>query len=91
MIKNYAEIAVDEMLDQLIKECLQKNQVICTCDRCQEDMKALALNSIPPHYVATDKGTIIKRVSFDLIGSKAQVASAILSAIKTVGENPRHS
>ena len=90
MIKNYAEIAVDEMLDGLIKEHLKKNPGICVCARCQEDMKALALNNIPPHYVVTDKGTILKQVGFDLIGGKAQVTSAILSAIRTVGETPRH-
>lgn len=91
MIKNYAEVAVEEMLDGLIREQIKKSPGTCTCDRCREDMKALALNNIPPHYVVTEKGTIIKQVSFDLIGGKAQVASAILSSIKTVGENPRHS
>lgn len=91
MIKNYAEVAVDEMLDGLIREHIRIRPGTCACDRCREDMKALALNNIPPHYVATDKGTIINQVSFDLIGGKAQVASAILSAIKTVEENPRHS
>ncbi len=90
MLKNYAEVAVDEMFEGLFKEYLKKSPGTCTCERCQEDMKALALNSIPPHYVATDKGTILKQVSFDLIGGKAQVTSAILTAIQTVGSNPRH-
>ncbi|MFZ5634161.1 MAG: late competence development ComFB family protein [Bacillota bacterium] len=90
MIKNYAEVAVEQLFGGLLKDYLKKNPGTCTCEKCREDMKALALNSIPPHYVATDKGTIIKQVSFDLIGGKAQMASAILTAIKTVGANPRH-
>lgn len=90
MIKNYAEVAVEEVFDGLVREHLKRNPGICACGRCREDMKALALNNIPPNYVVTEKGTILKQVSFDLLGGKAQLTSAILKAIQTVGENPRH-
>lgn len=90
MIKNYAEVAVEEMFDRLLNEHLNKYPDTCTCEQCREDMKALALNNIPPHYVVTEKGAILKQVVFDSIGGKAQVTSAILNAIKTVGASPRH-
>lgn len=90
MLKNYAEVAVEEVFEGLLKDYLKKNADTCTCEMCREDMKALALNNIPPHYVSTDKGAIFKQVSFDLIGGKAQVTSAIITAIKTVGSNPKH-
>lgn len=90
MLKNYAEVAVEEVFEGLLKDYLKSNPGTCVCDSCREDMKALAMNNIPPHYVSTDKGTIFKQVSFDLIGGKAQVTSAIISAIRAVGANPRH-
>lgn len=90
MVKNYAEVIVEEMFDGLLKEQLKSNPEICACTQCRMDMKALALNNIPPHYVVTEKGTILKQVSFDLIGGKAQVTSAIITAVKAVGENPKH-
>lgn len=90
MVKNYSEIAVDEVFPDLIREQTQKNPNICACDRCQDDMKALALTNLPPHYVVTDKGTILTQVSFDLIGGRAQVISVVMNAIKTVAANPRH-
>ncbi|MCL6478347.1 MAG: late competence development ComFB family protein [Peptococcaceae bacterium] len=90
MVKNYVEVAVEQLFDELLKNYTGKNPGTCTCEKCRDDMMALALNRIPPHYVATDKGSIITQVGFDLIGGKAQIASAILTAIKTVGANPRH-
>jgi competence protein ComFB len=90
MIRNYAEIVVEEMIDGLIKEQLKINPEICDCEQCREDMTALALNNIPAHYVVSDRGNILKKVSFNLIGGKAQVTSAIINAINTVGANPRH-
>ena len=90
MIKNFTEIAVDEIFGELIKEQMKKNTGLCACELCQDDMRALALNNLPPHYVVTDKGTILTQVSFDLIGGKTQVISVVMNAIKTVGANPRH-
>ena len=90
MIKNYSEIAVDEIFNELISQQAKTNPNLCVCERCQDDMKALALSNLPPHYVVADKGTILTQVSFDLIGGKAQVISVVLNAIKTVGANPRH-
>ncbi len=90
MLKNCVEVAVDEIFEGLLKDYLKSNPGTCVCEQCKEDMKALALNKIPPHYVSTDKGTILKNVSFNLVGGKAQIASALILSIQTVGLNPRH-
>ncbi len=90
MYKNIVEVVVNEMFDRVFQEYRKKDPGICTCDKCKEDIKALALNKIPPQYVVGEKGNILKRVDFDLISGKAQVASALTTAIQVVSANPRH-
>lgn len=90
MVRNYVEAAVEQLFDGLLNDYKKKDPKICTCEKCRDDMKALALNSIPPHYAVTTKGIILTQVNFELIGGKAQVTSALLNAIRAVGANPRH-
>ncbi len=90
MYKNYVEVVVDEIFDQLMSEYVKKTPGVCACDKCKEDIKALALNSIPPQYVVGEKGSILKRVDYDLICGKAQVTTALLKAIQVVSTNPKH-
>ncbi|MBE3589019.1 MAG: late competence development ComFB family protein [Thermoanaerobacteraceae bacterium] len=90
MVYNYTEEAVRRILPDVLKEYTRNNPGVCTCARCQEDILALSLNQLPPHYVATDEGTIFTKVGFDQIGGKAQVVAAITNAIKRVAANPRH-
>lgn len=90
MIKNYIELAVEEMLDDLLSKYAEKNPGTCSCTRCRLDIMAIALNNLPTRYVVTDKGSIFTKVSMEQIGGRAQVAAAILNAIKIVQKNPRH-
>ncbi|MEG6522052.1 late competence development ComFB family protein [Desulfotomaculum sp. 1211_IL3151] len=90
MIKNYIELAVEEMLDDLLSKYAEKKPGTCTCDRCRSDIMAIALNSLPTRYVVTDKGSIFTKVAMEQIGGRAQVIAAILNAIKLVQESPRH-
>ncbi|SHI71967.1 late competence development ComFB family protein [Desulfofundulus thermosubterraneus] len=90
MIHNYTEVVVQRFLPEVLKEYAKNNPGTCTCIRCQEDIMALALNQLPPHYVVSDEGTIYTKVNFDQIGGKAQVIAAITNAIKQVAANPRH-
>jgi competence protein ComFB len=90
MVYNYTENAVRQMFPDVLKDYRKKNPDICTCDLCRDDIMALALNQLPPHYVASEEGTIFTKVSFDQIGGRAQVVAAIAKAIEQVSRNPRH-
>lgn len=90
MVYNYTEDAVRRMLPEVLKDYLKTHPQTCTCDLCQDDIMALALNQLPPHYVASEEGTIFTSVSFEQIGGKAQVVAAITWAIAQVAQNPRH-
>ena len=38
MIRNYIELAVEEMLDEVISKYKEKNPDICNCPRCRLDV-----------------------------------------------------
>lgn len=50
-IINVTQILAEEKIHEVIKlmEC-------CTCEKCEDDVMALALNSLPPKYVTTHAG-----------------------------------
>lgn len=90
MIRNTIELAVEEMLDDVLNKYAQRNPETCTCQRCRLDIMAIALNNLPTRYVVTDEGGIYTKVAMEQVGGRAQVAAAILNAIQIVNKNPRH-
>ncbi|AQS59167.1 late competence development ComFB family protein [Desulforamulus ferrireducens] len=90
MLKNYMELAVEEMLDDVLADYAKKNPDTCTCPRCRLDIMAIALNTLPTRYVVTDEGGIYTKVAMELVGGRAQVIAAILNGIKSVKNSPRH-
>ncbi|HAU32404.1 MAG TPA: competence protein ComFB [Desulfotomaculum sp.] len=87
---NYTEEAVRRIMPGVLKEYLKSNPGTCTCSICQDDILALTLNELPPHYAASLAGEIFTEVSLDLIGGKAQIITVITRTIKQVSEKPRH-
>ena len=90
MIVNYPEVAVKELIDDVLNSYSLKNPGTCQCDRCRNDIMALALNNLPVKYVVTDQGHIFTKAIYDQIGGKAQVIAALTSAIQIVQQKPRH-
>ena len=86
-VKNCMEELVWSHLNRVL-ESYPEN--LCRCQRCQNDLAALALNFLPPRYVATDRGEIFTKIR----GLEAQftvdVISAISMAAVIVSKNPRH-
>lgn len=87
MLKNYMEIVLDEALPTV----LEKYNNICTCERCIEDIKAIALNKFMPLYVVTEKGTVYSKINQLNVQFAADVISEITQAIEIVSKNPRHN
>ncbi|MEG6615600.1 late competence development ComFB family protein [Peptococcaceae bacterium 1198_IL3148] len=90
MLKNYTEIATLQLLDYVLDNYKKTHPNLCDCERCRQDIMAIALNHLPPHYVVTDTGKVITQISFDHFGGKAQVISQIVNAVEIVMNNPRH-
>lgn len=86
MLKNYIEIVVDELLPSV----LNKYSDVCTCPRCIEDIKAIALNNLKPLYVATETGFVYAKVNDLMTQFTTDVIRELINAIEIVSKNPRH-
>ena len=84
--KNYMEDAVDHMLDRLAPQY----DHICMCERCRTDMMMIALNNLPPRYVSTHKGAVMRRVEGMEMSYDVEVLTETLRAMQIVGGQPHH-
>lgn len=81
--------------ETLVKDAFQtayagNSRLKCSCPRCVDDILALALNNLPTHYVASDKGhTYVKAKFFDR-QLESDVLRELALAALTVGERPNH-
>jgi hypothetical protein len=82
---NIMQVLVDENAEKYIQMF-----GLCKCPRCKADIKALALNDLPPKYVVMEKGQVVPRISVYEGRYQAAVTAQILRACKTVTENPRN-
>lgn len=85
ILKNMMEALVDQNIDNGLS-----NYDICKCDRCKMDIKAYALNYLPPRYVATNLGSLYAKVDAISYQYEVDVLAAIIKGIEVVKQNPRH-
>jgi len=83
---NYMEQVVKDELPRLID--LRKD--VCTCENCQLDIIAYALNQLPPKYVVSERGHVHTKIDFVEIQHETDVTRVILQGINTIGKRPRH-
>lgn len=86
MLKNYMEVIVDDM----IEEILEREELDCRCERCIEDIKAIALNNLKPMYVVTEEGVLYTKLKEMNFQFKADVVREIMNGVEKIRQNPRH-
>lgn len=81
-VVNTMEALVLEKLDSVLArfQC-------CRCDRCKKDIVALALNKLPPKYMAIPEGQPGPDLDPQV---NAQVLTALIQAVLQVRSHPRH-
>ncbi|MFS8541124.1 MAG: late competence development ComFB family protein [Tissierellales bacterium] len=82
MIKNYMEILVDEIFDEI-----SKNYKICTNETCIDDIKSVALNNLQPQYFTSDVSESEKKAFLLDKQRRIAVMASIISAKETVCKN----
>lgn len=71
-------------------ESILKAYDCCKCEKCVNDMMALALNSTKPAYVNTDEGVLFKRINSTLPQTTTDIDIAVVKAVEMVSGNPKH-
>ena len=70
---------------------VMKGLEMCGCDRCINDVLAIALNSIPPKYVVTQRGALFAKISAYGTQYQTDIFAHLTKACVTVGKAPSHS
>lgn len=71
-------------------EVLLKDYDCCKCEKCVEDMMALALNKLAPAYVSSHKGELFKRIDSTILQNSTDIDIEVIKAIETVSAKPMH-
>ena len=80
-VKNANHERVAAIIEKFLGE---RYRNVCACPRCINDIAAIALNYLPPHYY-------VEMQAEKEIGSPwVMVESAVVEAIERVSENPNH-
>lgn len=90
--KENKEIILYNIMERLVLDKLEaalQKMNCCRCDRCKEDIIAIALNNLKPMYVVASRDDIDKKLK-DSEKLGMEVTTAVLKAVLAVRKNPRH-
>ena len=82
---NIMEKIVAEKLEVMLAE-----RECCKCDRCIEDMTALALNHLPAKYVSSHNGELFSKLDSTMRQNSVDINVAVTNAIDCVSARPSH-
>ncbi|WAH37299.1 late competence development ComFB family protein [Alicyclobacillus dauci] len=87
-------MAVYNVTEQMAKEALHdsvfRSIMACTCQLCQDDALAIALNRLPVRYVATQQGEAYVKANYMQPQLQSDVLRELTRAAQVVSANPRH-
>ena len=83
---NVMQLLVDEKADEYMKMF-----GICCCDKCRVDVRAYALNHLPPKYVVLSQNERVPRLTVYESRFSSDVTAQLIQACKKVMLTPHHS
>ena len=83
---NVMQILVEEKADEYMKMF-----GICCCDKCRLDVRALALNHLPPKYVVLSENERVPRLTVYENRFASDITAQLIQACKQVMLTPHHS
>lgn len=85
---NLVEVFVKKEIEKLFSD---PEFTGCTCERCKNDVAALALNRLKPKYVVTEQGEILGKLDIYEPQVQVNILAAVIAANKIVQENKSHN
>lgn len=87
-VVNVTELLVETALKDAY---LGKGRLACECQRCIEDVMAIALNHLSVRYVSTDEGIAYVKAQYFDQQLQSDVLRELAFAAATVSKSPRHA
>jgi competence protein ComFB len=85
-LSNHMEKLVFSKLDEILKT----RPDVCSCEHCRLDIAAIALNSLAPRYIVTDRGQLYAKLDMLETQFGVDILMAIARGIDVVSKHPRH-
>ena len=84
--------ALEGAVRSIHRELMKKHPEFCTCERCEDDVMALALNQTKPRYVSENSsmGTVVTGVHLSYDQLRAELTVLVFDAMRRVAKSPRH-
>lgn len=82
---NYNEHRIKDAYESIVTN----ETTYCKCPKCEEDVYAIALNQMMPHYVTFHEEADLKRQRTSE-ATEMDIMSIVLEALLKVKQNPRH-
>lgn len=86
MLKNYME----DVVEYLLPDVLNEYDEICKCQKCIDDIKAVALNHLNPLYFTSQKGEVYNKLNGMEMQFEADALREITKAIEMVSKRSKH-
>ncbi|HUS89638.1 MAG TPA: late competence development ComFB family protein [Desulfosporosinus sp.] len=83
---NHTETSVRQALQDFLRD----NEISCSCEQCQADIMALALNRLPAHYYVSKRGEILTQWESQSTTDKARIMADVVRAAQQVSASPSH-
>ena len=86
-------MALINIMEDIVKDKLQemlKPENCCKCERCVEDMTALALNKLPARYVSSHNGELFSKLNSLVRQNSVDLNIAVAEASACVSKKPSH-
>lgn len=84
-------MAVVNVMESIVRERLEillKESDCCKCEKCIDDMMAIALNTLKPKYVNSRKGELFSRLDTTKYQNTIDIDVAVTKAINIVSSKP---
>lgn len=86
MLKNYME----DVVEYLLADVLNEYDAICKCQKCIDDIKAVALNNLKPLYFTSQKGEVYNKLNRMEMQFEADALRELTKAVELVSKQPKH-
>lgn len=87
-------MAIKNVMEDVVKDVLSKHKnqlnLTCECERCMDDVMAIALNKLPPRYIVNTEHTPYVRAAHEADRQGAtNILMIVAQAAGLVSKNPR--
>jgi competence protein ComFB len=79
----------EELVKLKVREMMAEYDM-CRCKKCFLDVCAIVLNTMDPHYVTTEKGSLFSLLEATHYQFKTDLTVCVLQAMKRVKSRPMH-